>query len=76
MSVLVTYFSAEGTTKRVAEGFAKEIEADAFATSGGSGIGKTANKLRAFVDKAAVVDAKLVRSASELTEWARALKDA
>ena len=45
----------------------------AFATSGGSGIGKTAEKLRPYVQGGAVADAKLCRSAAELTEWARAL---
>ena len=148
MSTLVTFFSAEGTTKRVAEEFAKEIGADifeivpdppytaadikwtnplarcnremlgkkdvpvrgtvadfdkydvvyigfpiwygcapnvvntfckgydwtgkkvyAFATSGGSGIGKTAQKLSPYVKGAAELDAILVRSASELKGW-------
>lgn len=148
MSTLVTYFSAEGTTKKVAETFAKEIQADifeivpkipytasdikwtnplsrcnkekfgnkevpvkgtvenfagydtvyigfpiwygcapnvvntfckgyewngkkvyAFATSGGSGIGKTADKLKPFVEGAAEIDAKLVKSAADLKGW-------
>ncbi len=38
----------------------------AFATSGGSGIGKTAEKLGEYVAGAASVDAKLVHSAAEL----------
>ena len=38
----------------------------AFATSGGSGIGKTAEKLKPFVKGAASVAADLVSSASEL----------
>ena len=145
MSVLVTYFSAEGTTKRLAEEFAINIGADvyeivpvqpytkadikwtnplsrcnkekmgrkdvpvqgrvenfdkydvvyvgfpiwygcapnvvntfckgydwsgkkvyAFATSGGSGIGKSADKLRPYVEGAIEVDAVLVRTATEL----------
>jgi flavodoxin len=45
----------------------------AFATSGGSGIGKTAEKLKPYVNGAAEVDAKLVRSASELEVWAKSL---
>ena len=45
----------------------------AFATSGGSGIGKTAEKLRPYVQGGTVADAKRCRSAAELTEWARAL---
>ena len=38
----------------------------AFATSGGSGIGKTAEKLEPFVRNAASLDAKLVSSAADL----------
>lgn len=38
----------------------------AFATSGGSGIGKTAEKLIPYVRGAAEVDAKLVHSADEI----------
>ena len=38
----------------------------AFATSGGSGIGKTAEKLAPYVKGAVSVDAKLVHSAQEL----------
>ena len=45
----------------------------AFATSGGSGIGKTAEKLAPHVRGGTVADAKLCRSASELTDWAKAL---
>ena len=43
----------------------------AFATSGGSGIGKTADRLRPFVSGADLVGAKLVHSGSELVAWAR-----
>lgn len=49
----------------------------AFATSGGSGIGKTAEKLKAYVSESAeVVDAKLFKpdaSESELKAWAEGL---
>lgn len=41
----------------------------AFATSGGSGIGKTADKLKPYVQGAEVVDAKLVHSDSEVVDW-------
>ena len=41
----------------------------AFATSGGSGIGKTAEKLRPFVPGAESVDASLVHRASDVTDW-------
>ncbi|MBQ6362360.1 MAG: flavodoxin [Lachnospiraceae bacterium] len=43
----------------------------AFATSGGSGIGKTAEKLRPYTKGAASVDAKLVSSAAEVIRWAK-----
>ena len=39
----------------------------AFATSGGSGIGRTAEKLAPFVPGAASLEAKLVHSASDVT---------
>lgn len=41
----------------------------AFATSGGSGIGKTAEKLAPFVKGAASVEARLVKSADDIREW-------
>ena len=45
----------------------------AFATSGGSGIGKTAEKLKSYVSGAVVVDAKLTQSVAELENWAKSL---
>ena len=44
----------------------KVITIHAFATSGGSGIGKTAEKLEPYVKGAVSVDAKLVHNAGEL----------
>jgi len=44
-----------------------------FATSGGSGIGKTAEKLRPFLGGGEIVGAKLVHSADELTKWVESL---
>ena len=41
----------------------------AFATSGGSGIGKTAEKLATVTKGASEVDAILVRSAAQLQDW-------
>ena len=41
----------------------------AFATSGGSGIGKTAEKLRPFLNGADFKGAKLVRSGAEAAAW-------
>ncbi len=45
----------------------------AFATSGGSGIGKTAEKLAPYVPGAKLLGAKLVHSGAELTAWAKEL---
>ena len=44
----------------------KGITIHAFSTSGGSGIGKTAEKLEPYVKGAVSVDAKLVHSAGDL----------
>lgn len=41
----------------------------AFATSGGSPIGRTAEKLRPYVRGACFLDARLVHSAFEVKEW-------
>jgi len=41
----------------------------AFATSGGSGIGKTAEKLKPCTSGAEIVEAKLLRSADEAKAW-------
>ena len=41
----------------------------AFATSGGSGIGRTAEKLAPYIQGGEVVGAKLVHSGSELQGW-------
>ncbi len=43
----------------------------AFATSGGSGIGKTADKLRPFLPGAELRGAKLVHSGAEAATWAK-----
>ena len=40
-----------------------------FATSGGSGIGKTAQKLEPFTQGAEIVDAKKIDSIDELKDW-------
>jgi len=44
-----------------------------FATSGGSGVGKTAEKLQPFVKGAEIADAKLVGGIDELKSWAESL---
>ncbi len=61
------------TAPRIIYTFCKEYDwtgktVHAFATSGGSGIGKTAEKLRPHLKGAAAVDAALVHSAAELKE--------
>ena len=45
----------------------------AFATSGGSGIGKTADKLRPYVSGGELLGARLVRSGAELAAWVEGL---
>ena len=51
--------------------FGKKIAA--FATSGGSGIGRTGEKLYPFVSGGELLGAKLVHNAEELTAWFRDL---
>ncbi len=41
-----------------------------FATSGGSGIGKTAEKLAPYVGGAEILDAKVFRTAGDAAKWA------
>lgn len=43
----------------------------AFATSGGSGIGKTAEKLKPYVEGASEVDAIRVKSAADVKNWGK-----
>ena len=45
-----------------------------FATSGGSGIGKAAQKLEPFVKGGKIVDARRVTGAAELSDWKPVLK--
>ncbi len=45
----------------------------AFATSGGSGIGKIAEKLRPYLSGAELIGAKLVHSAEEVKSWGNEL---
>ncbi len=47
----------------------KEKKVYAFATSGGSGIGKTAEKLKPYVEGAEMVTAKLITGVEMLKEW-------
>ena len=45
----------------------------AFATSGGSGIGKAADKLRPYIGGAEIINAKLIQSAADVKAWADSL---
>lgn len=45
----------------------------AFATSGGSGIGKTAEKLRPYVQGASEVNAELFKNPADMLTWAKAI---
>ena len=45
----------------------------AFATSGGSGIGKTAAKLSPHLKGASAVDARIVKDAEDAVNWAKTL---
>lgn len=46
-----------------------------FATSGGSGIGKSGEKLLPYMKGAVIADARRVAGASELKDWAAAAKE-
>ena len=43
-----------------------------FATSGSSGIGKTAEKLQPYISGAKIMDARRISSAAELSDWENA----
>ena len=67
-----------GAAPNVVNTFCKEYDwtgkkVYAFATSGGSGIGKTAERLQTCVKGGDVAGAKLVHGASDLIEWARTI---
>ena len=46
-----------------------------FATSGGSGIGRTADKLKPYIDGAEIVDARVLKSATDAKGWAESIRD-
>ncbi len=67
-----------GCAPNVVNTFCKEYDwtgkkVAAVATSGGSGIGKTADKLKQYVEGAVSVDAKLVHSDMEVKNFAESL---
>ena len=77
-TVLIGFPIWYGATPNVVNTFCKGYDWSgkrvlAFATSGGSGIGKTAEKLKPYVKGAVSVDAKLVRSAAEVKSWVESL---
>ena len=68
-----------GCAPNVVNTFCKEYDwtgkkVAAVATSGGSGIGKTADKLKQYVEGAVSVDAKLVHSDMEVKNFAESLQ--
>lgn len=73
-TVLVGFPIWYGCQPNVVNTFCKEYDwtgkkVCAFATSGGSGIGKTAEKLKPYVKGAVSVEAKLVHNADEIKSW-------
>lgn len=63
-----------GAAPRVIYTFCKDYDFKgkkvyAFATSGGSGIGKTAEKLAPYVEGAASLDAKIIKNLDDLTNY-------
>lgn len=77
-TVLIGFPIWYGCTPLVVSSFCKGCDwsgkkVAAFATSGGSGIGKTAEKLRPFISGGSLIDAKLVHSGAEVSDWAKGL---
>ena len=78
--VLIGFPIWYGCAPNVVNTFCKEYDftdkkVAAFATSGGSGIGKTADKLKSFVKGTDVVDAKLLNGADagSMRSWVESL---
>ena len=66
----IWYGAAPNVVNTFCQGYDwKDKTVRAFATSGGSGIGRTAEKLAPYVAGAASVDARLVHAAAELRDW-------
>ena len=79
-TVLIGFPIWYGCAPNVVNTFCREYDftgkkVAAFATSGGSGIGRTAEKLKPYVSGADVLDAKLLNSAdlSSLKAWVESL---
>ena len=67
-----------GAAPNVVNTFCKEYDwtgkkVYAFATSGGSGTGKTAERLQPYVKGGVVSGAKLVHDARDLIEWTKSI---
>ena len=76
-TVLIGFPIWYGCAPNIVNTFCKDydwsgIRVYAFATSGGSGIGKTAENLAPYLKGAASVDAKLVSNAGEVKSWLEA----
>ncbi|MBQ6419131.1 MAG: NAD(P)H-dependent oxidoreductase [Synergistaceae bacterium] len=76
-TVLIGFPIWYGSAPNIVNTFCKDydwsgIRVYAFATSGGSGIGKTAEKLAPYLKGAASVDARLVSNAGEVKSWLEA----
>lgn len=75
---LVAYFSASGITAKVAERLSEVIDADLpFATSGGSGMGRTNEQLEASCPGVTLLEGKVFKrdvSKEELREWAEQIE--
>lgn len=76
--VLIGFPIWYGCAPLVVSGFCKGYDwtgktVAVFATSGGSPIGKTAEKLRPFISGGELLNAKLVHSGAELAAWAKEL---
>ena len=73
-TVLIGFPIWYGAAPNVVNTFCKEYDwsgkkVAAFATSGGSGIGKTAEKLKPYMKGAVSVEAKRVSTADEVKNW-------
>ena len=66
----IWYYGAPNVINSFCKGYNwSEKKVYIFVTSGGSGIGKTAEKLEPYMKGARITDAKRVSSVGELTSW-------
>ena len=70
----IWYGSAPNVVNTFCQGYDwTGISVNVFATSGGSGIGKTADKLRPYVYGASEVNAELFKNPADMLVWAKAI---